>query len=443
MSNITISLEDEVVQLPFPVQNNKGSIERLTYGIANSSTHYQAVSLNVADVIHGYLLERNVIKRAESRTIVNTNVPSFIAVPMELPKDRFTGFGIIVLGYNNGTRMWKAASCAIDSWWGTGVSIIESEGFDNILPHDFTHNRVRNVVTTELPTMRRQEFSLRQDLSLHTWMRTLKIHVDWYEILSPVIEDPALFGVGSNMSSTGRSTLERLLEVITHPPTGVMSPKESVTIGEFIHTKNMEHLISIFFADGLSRCGAYINRQASGLLGDVWEGNKWQVKSENLARSLVHKGQLRETFQKPSMLAGFNSTTMTLRVTFNGYVLAAQDGFDFFCIVILLSRAFMALAYTIWVVWRREITEAWDTIPELIALCQTSPPPNSRLLSNTCAGIRSMRTMSHIAIVEKLSSREDSDSGAEELRLRIIDSVSDRESDSRPVAEVRYGVVTG
>ncbi|KAL4812270.1 hypothetical protein BDW67DRAFT_188855 [Aspergillus spinulosporus] len=76
-----------------------------------------------------------------------------------------------------------------------------------------------------------------------------------------------------------------------------------------------------------------------------------------------------------------------------------QNWFDYIAIILLLTHVFLAFAHTNWSLWRGETSEAWDTIPELVALSQQSPPAPALLLDNTYAGARSMRTMGHIVCV--------------------------------------------
>lgn len=65
-----------------------------------------------------------------------------------------------------------------------------------------------------------------------------------------------------------------------------------------------------------------------------------------------------------------------MRAFYTGYVLSSTGWFSWLCIVFLLTHAAMALAYSSWVLFFRIPTSnAWDIIPDLIALAKKSKPP--------------------------------------------------------------------
>jgi hypothetical protein len=122
----------------------------------------------------------------------------------------------------------------------------------------------------------------------------------------------------------------------------------------------------------------------------------------------------------------------------SGYAMTPQNWFDYVAIILLLTHVFLAFAHTIWSLWRGETSEAWDTIPELVALSQQSPPAPAPLLDNTCAGARSMRTMGHVVRVEP-SSKPPGEAAMDTLHLTFRDSLEKRTQDSIPEVDVEYG----
>lgn len=129
---------------------------------------------------------------------------------------------------------------------------------------------------------------------------------------------------------------------------------------------------------------------------------------------------------------------MTIRAWFFGYAMTPQNWFDYVSIILLLTHVFLAFAHTIWSLWRGETSEAWDTIPELVALSQQSPPAPPPLLDNTCAGARSMLTMGQVVRVEP-SSKLPGEAATNTLHLTFRKSLEKRMQDSIPKVEFQYG----
>ncbi|KAL4748233.1 hypothetical protein BDW72DRAFT_196004 [Aspergillus terricola var. indicus] len=199
----------------------------------------------------------------------------------------------------------------------------------------------------------------------------------------------------------------------------------------------LEVAISLFFTDGLSRVGAHRHRNTSGLF-PAWEEGQWHVATEELARTMVRKGRPLETFPRPQVLEGRNATQKIMRAKFFGYAMAPMKWFDYVSIILLLAHVFLAIGHTLWILWQGEAAEAWDTIPELVALSQQSPPAPAPLLENTCAGARSKQTMGRVVRVEPSLKLSDG-IVAETLHLTLRDSWEEREEDNIPRVDVRYG----
>lgn len=192
--------------------------------------------------------------------------------------------------------------------------------------------------------------------------------------------------------------MERLLESVLWQRGQPFRSNLPLDFGHLSTIRNIEHIISTLFADGISRSGSHFHVHAHRLLGNGDWGAL--VLDESAARRYVHIGGPREVFPKPPVLSGHESTRMATTVTYTGYLMALQDGFDYFCVGLLLLHVVIALVYSVWVFCRKEIMEAWDTVPELVALAQNSQPSEEGVLNNTCAGIRTLRSMGRVAVVE-------------------------------------------
>ncbi|KAJ2993932.1 hypothetical protein NUW58_g1693 [Xylaria curta] len=340
-------------------------------------------------------------------------IPAVVAIPMELPIDSEPGLGMAVLVRSANTTRFGAFSCTVESSWKPGQSIIESTETSNRGFHEFRKDRVRNVVTTSLGVAEDGVPAYFEDWHI------IHINPSWYELLSPTLSDSVNYGSlgpGRVPSSTSRSLMERLLEIVLYPLfekpiTGLPS------------VRSVEYAISAFFVDGISRCGSTIQTNTSGVIG--W--NSFRPDDNDMARSLVFKGTPTRQGEsaKPDLLMNHTATEMLMRVVFTGYLLAAIGSFDYFAIAIVLLHAAMALSYTALVfLYHPEIMEAFDTIPEMVAMAQNSPPPDNDGLKNTCAGIRNRTTLGRVAIVETSRALDRSD-GKEELILRFQEKARD------------------
>lgn len=440
LANSTTTITYKNLQLPilmpFPVHDQTGLINRVSSNDLQSPTSYESVEVDTNDIVGQYLFNRNIISYENDNVTINNTFPRILVIPIALPSESFTELGLIILEPTNETSIWQTATCAIDSRWATASSIIESRNGDNMLKHEFTWDRVRNRVTTELKTTLTPTENVRPN---DAFPRAILIDPSWYELLAPVLSNTDVYGDGYDGPEADRSTLERLLEILLFPTRGQwggVSSSDPVGFGTLTAIRTMEHLISSVFADGLSRCGSHLSQQASKLLSG-WKFGSWGIANETVARSFVHVGEPTEIFAMPAY-SELDLTRRKMAATFTGYVMAVQDGFDYFSVILLLMHAVIALSYTLWVLWTREIIEAWDTIPEMLALAQTSPPPQNGSLANTCAGIRNLRTMGRIATIER--SREVKDScETEELMLRFHDT-HDCGDEGPPIeAETEYG----
>ena len=75
-----------------------------------------------------------------------------------------------------------------------------------------------------------------------------------------------------------------------------------------------------------------------------------------------------------------------MKAKYTSYVLSARNAYDYFCTIVLLLHAAVAVAHTIYVMIGAETSGTWDSILELITLALNSPPPPNDALRNTSAG---------------------------------------------------------
>ncbi|KAK9423291.1 hypothetical protein SUNI508_04185 [Seiridium unicorne] len=442
LTNWTTAITSESFQsqilMPFPVHDQAGLINRVSSSDLYSPTRYESVEVDTKDTVQQYLFNRSVINYENNNVTINSTFPQIIVIPIALPSQNFTELGLIIFEPTNATNNWATATCAIDSRWASASSIIESRDGDNMLMHEFTWDRVRNRVTTELKTQLTPVDNVQPN---RDFPRTIRIDPSWYELLAPVLSNSDVYGDGYNGLEADRSTLERLLGILLFPSRGQWggpSSSDPVGFGTLTSIRTIEHIISSVFADGLSRCGTHLSQQASKLLAG-WKFGSWSIANETMARNFVHVGGPTEIFAMPAYPES-NLTRREMVATFTGYVMAVQDGFDYFCVILLSMHAVIAISYTLWVLWKQEIIEAWDTIPEMLALAQTSPPPQDGSLENTCAGIRNLRTMGRIVSIERSSEGKDG-CETEQLMLTFRNRIDRQDGCPQIEVETDYGSI--
>ncbi|VBB81756.1 Putative protein of unknown function [Podospora comata] len=409
-----------------------------------NGSDYETVALkvNVTTAVSSYLG----IRRLMSNTSA-LGFPEIVVIPVEIPEipgpeknNTASSAGLVVARRDRSTGDWRAYKCTVDARWASATSVIQSSSESGLRRHRFVDGRVTNLVKTKL---------LVEDegrMTHHEWkppktgsLRTIRIRPSWYQLLSPVIPSSLVSSKpNSTVTEADRSTLEALLELVVLDDHQHHPVEEG--IGATHEQRKMEQIISMVFADGLSRSGATFNSNTSILLGEGagdWKYPNWRITDKAQAQKLLRPGNPIEVFSLPNELEVEGSTNMTMRAIFNGYVMASRDWFDYMCLGVLILHTFFALSYTLYLAIHGKTSEAWDSIPELVALAQRSQPPPNDKLRNVGAGIQYYQTLKETAWVEVDESvRQAGNSGA--LRLRIGDVYEDRDPNLVPLPEKKY-----
>ncbi|KAF5008354.1 hypothetical protein FDECE_5397 [Fusarium decemcellulare] len=311
-------------------------------------------------------------------------------------------------------------SCSIDARWTDGATSMRMKA-DNQLSHEFHLGRVRNLVEVEAKPLENIGYLHHTPPSDGSWP-TVRLSPDWYNILAPILPDepfnglPWLPPVGSK-----QTTVESLVNRI-------FNPEDSAA-------QAFENVIATAVVDGLSRSGLIPNYNGSRFL-EAWPFTQWDIKDEEQARTLVHKGKPTDSF-KPTMLKPGKRTKMVMNATYNGYVMEANSWFDYLSMAALLTHALIAFAHCILLLKYRTTSSAWDTILELVTLTQQSEPPTEPLLANTSAGVKSFKTVKLLATVETsdasgTGSSEDGPRPKGELQLRLREPWKSRNPALKP-----------
>ncbi|KAH8894664.1 hypothetical protein GQ53DRAFT_643452 [Thozetella sp. PMI_491] len=403
-------------------------------GIGLPVTSLKNDTLDVQEDVRRHLLARGITNNKtyplgegifnESRTTLQ--------VPIDLWGQTGASLGAVMLFKDIWTRSEPPSNvlaCSVDARWAQAkINIDLTENTQ--LNYEYITGTVRNLVTTKLDIEESHGhlgYSHIKPLDDGS-MPMIRLSPSWYDIVAPVLPVELNFAANiTPLAGARQTTAEKLTSTIFH--TNSVKPE-------------FENIIATVIADGLSRCGLIPNYNASRFL-EAWPYRDWTIEREDLARTLVRYGEPKESFPAPKILQSGNMTRMVTRARFTGYVLSSTGWFDYLCIVVLLTHSVLALAHTLFVVWRGETSGAWDTILELITLAKTSRPPSSPILANTCAGIKSFKTVGLIAWVERSPAQSSAlchgQEPNEELELRLKDGRPCRSASLKPVPGVLYG----
>ncbi|WQF87211.1 hypothetical protein CDEST_12225 [Colletotrichum destructivum] len=349
-----------------------------------------SVTIDVREAVMTYFITNGLTTANTSIAHLEPQVPNSLVIPIESRARSASSLALFVLrnstSFDGSSRELAASTCTVDARWAKGHSVIESKGgglVDQVLSYDFYGSQSRSIVDTELASDE-IPFSWGEYHPKRTEpYKAVQIRRSWYELLSPRVTDASIPGGAADNSNTEGpgtdsfftpSLLERMLAYL-------------------------EVIFSTFFADGISRA-AMPRHIDTWLFFPAWEYGYWNDSSESVYRTMIRSGNPVETFPQPAALQGGNGTRMVVKAVFTAYAMKIQGWFDWTSAVVLLLHALVAIAYTLWCLWEGQVGEGWDTIPELLALSQQSAPADGGILSNTCAGVPTIRTMEAVAMVE-------------------------------------------
>ncbi|XEV04524.1 hypothetical protein FSHL1_009811 [Fusarium sambucinum] len=384
------------------------------------------VTLNVTRHITKHLVHRGILNK-ESDPLNNsifTDTRSIIAAPVDLWPSTNSSLGVVILLKD----VWNPAeglnhnvlACSIDARWVKSKAVISSI-WGVWMPHEYYFGRVVNLVETELE-VQAQIGSLSYDPPKNETLRPIRMSTDWYDMLSPTIPDqlPAnvsqLPFIGSKMT-----TLEAFFKIQYHI--------------NFWRRQSFEVVIATAIVEGLSRCGLATNDRKI----DIIDG----VETETLARQLVHAGGPKEPFQKPDVSEKLKP--MNVKAIFRGYVMTCEGWFDWLSNIALLIYAAIALTHSAYVICKGQTSNAWDSVLEMLVLCQRSHPPATLSLSNTSVGVESFQTVETLVWVDFVEDSSNTSTANRiargELQLKVGDNLGPRDNRLKPTAGVIYGTI--
>ena len=218
--------------------------------------------------------------------------------------------------------------------------------------------------------------------------RDISVEESWLDVLTPVVNATGLTGdvvVSTIESIIWQAGLERNAP-LTDVASATMAWNTNIFPGGGTQTTLLESIIASVFADGLSRTGSHKAYADTGLPREKW--SLWSYNlADNYYSTLLEGGR---ALQPP---AGEDSTELRVNMTIKGYSYMAFGLSHSLSMAVMLFHLIIALAHTIFCVYRGTSSGCWDTIAELLTLAQNSQPFPVPL-RNTAAGIKRGGTFS-------------------------------------------------
>ncbi|RMJ19459.1 hypothetical protein CDV36_000883 [Fusarium kuroshium] len=151
--------------------------------------------------------------------------------------------------------------------------------------------------------------------------------------------------------------------------------------GSFNRTLYLEWITTLIIASGISRHGI------DGVLNMIRDARSWSLldytKPPDFNERLVAG---KTALQRPS---GTEFTSFFTSISINGIAYKANSATDHLAIAVLLAHIALVLGYSVYLVYTRRSSDAWDSVMEMLILAYNSQP-TSHALRNTSAGIRSL-----------------------------------------------------
>ncbi|KAF5628821.1 hypothetical protein F52700_7914 [Fusarium sp. NRRL 52700] len=377
------------------------------------------VEVNVLEDIKDYLVRRGVTGNLTNslNDSIFTETRPIIMAPIDIWPVTNASLGMVVLFKNawNTTLgpqyTTNVLACSIDARWAKAKSIMSGVWDEWVL----------NLVETELELQSKIGY-LQVTPPKNDSLKSIRMTTNWYEMLSPPLPGTLPPGLKQlPFIGTKMTTLEALVTTIYHVNLSQMASFESV--------------IGAAVVEGLSRCGLNRNGRQLEIFVDV-------AVNETLARKLVHPGDPKEYWPKPNEPS---QERLELKAIYTGYVMTCDSWFDWIANIGLLLYAAIALSHSAYISCKGQTSGAWDSILELVVLCQNSKPPPRPVLANTSAGVHSFKTVRSMAWVEvsedtSTSTGTDVPERGGELQLRIRDDKEQRAESLKPRVGAAYGV---
>ncbi|RSL81052.1 hypothetical protein CEP51_006125, partial [Fusarium floridanum] len=165
--------------------------------------------------------------------------------------------------------------------------------------------------------------------------------------------------------------------------------------GSFNRTLYLEWITTLIIASGISRHGI------DGVLDMTGDARSWSLlyytKRPDFNERLVANKTALQQPNGTEFTAFFFSFLFT-SISINGIAYKANSVTDYLAITVLLAHMVLVLGHSVYLVYTRRSSDAWDSVMEILILAHNSQP-TSHALRNTSAGICSLETFKKLAAV--------------------------------------------
>lgn len=292
----------------------------------------------------------------------------WISLPAEFGS--ITSGLIIAIPPEPGQSNALAITCSVDSRWAKGESWLTSSQEDWAWA-GFYGPMQSNPLRTRSGYNDYGGARLFLPIDDGSWSR-IAADEAWLDALTPQL---------STSSGTASTTLESTLANSIPNVVNINSIDDVFSNTSSILIPFVEHVISTTMADGISRVGSAL-----------------QMNTSNLIKKLtsVPTAQIRLS-RKPLDPPSGPFTKMQMRTEVQGYSYSTSGFTVWLALTVLFLHCLIAAGYTLLVVgWTGKTSSCWDSVSELLALVQNSPPAPC-VLRNTSAGIKELSTFAHTA----------------------------------------------
>ena len=311
-------------------------------------------------------------------------------------------------------------SCSIDARWvntttqGAPVGVTSGgPSYESVWPYETTD-------PTNLPAV--------PDGNWHV----VRLTLEWLNALTPTITSKLANGTVVN------GTIEDGI-VVPNPPgwntladilTGVGIDNHTGLLGNW-ETANLYvgSVVSSVVADGMSRIGFEANggnlnstlyptggtdkdltRVADFLARNLYRGNTTDYAFPKSGQEMIDAGNpvIQGTYTLPFLYSDSINTTNKFQfrwdVTVVGMGYKMVSTANYLALVVLFIHVFLALGHSIWAIYTRETSSAWNSVTEIITLALISHAP-SQGFQNVAAGIEEYKTLQTPVRVRVLDSQ--------------------------------------
>ncbi|OAL39561.1 hypothetical protein AYO20_00958 [Fonsecaea nubica] len=235
---------------------------------------------------------------------------------------------------------------------------------------------------------------------------------DWLNMLNPVANDS-----DPGAEPWNPSTMESIISASgLADDLSSQTPAESSLAETWVNdgqlgisrTVLLESIISSVITDGLARTGTYrvFDATTKGSPSE-WPFSLFDPLPDFDKRIIAEHDALRPPPPDSS------TTTLRVKMEITGFALKKSLA-GALSMVVLLAHIVLAIGHIAFVMAKRQSSDSWDSISELVALAQNSRPAYVAL-ANTAAGIRQQRTYGRLARIRATSTLHHPDGDHVEL----------------------------